>query len=118
MTIGLRGLRGFGRHGVYASERASGQLFVVDLDLEVHAPRAAESDELVDTVDYGEIAERVMAVVQGEPVALLERLADRIATVCLSDERVDSAAVTVHKPDAPLNVPCQDVSLTISRSRA
>jgi 7,8-dihydroneopterin aldolase/epimerase/oxygenase len=115
--ITLTGLRVFGRHGVYAAERAEGQEFVVDLTLHLPTGDAAASDEVRDTVHYGELAERVAAVVAGEPVDLLETLAQRIADVVLADERVQLVSVTVHKPEAPIAVPFADVSVTIRRSR-
>ena len=71
-----RGLRGFGRHGVLASERANGQPFLVDVELGVDTRRAAKSDDLSDTVDYAGLADRVVALVEGEPVNLIETLAD------------------------------------------
>lgn len=115
--ITLTGLRATGHHGVYAEERRDGQEFVVDLTLSVSTADAAASDDVADTVHYGELAERVAAVVTGEPVNLLERLAQRIADVVLADERVRVVAVTVHKPSAPIAVPFDDVSVTIRRSR-
>ena len=115
--ISLRGLRGFGRHGVYAEERALGQHFVVDVELMVDAAPAARSDDVGDTVHYGELAADVLRVVEGEPVSLLETLASRIADVCLRNMRVEAVEVTVHKPEAPVGVEFDDVSVTILRTR-
>lgn len=115
--ITLTGLRAFGRHGVYPDERRDGQEFVVDVKLHVPTAEAAASDDVADTVHYGELAERVVAVVEGEPVNLLERLAQRIADVVLADLRVQLVTVTVHKPSAPITVPFEDVSVTVRRSR-
>jgi dihydroneopterin aldolase len=115
--ITLRGLRGFGRHGVYPEERARGQQFLVDVVLMLDTSLAAGSDDVSDTVHYGELAAEVLAVVEGEPVSLLETLATRIATVCLRHSRVEDVEVTVHKPDAPVGVELDDVSVTIRRGR-
>ena len=115
--IALRGLRAVGHHGVYAEERANGQPFVVDVVLEVDIRAAAASDEVTDTVHYGELAQRVVAVVEGEPVNLIETLAQRIADVCLDDTRVDAVEVTVHKPEAPVGVEFSDVAVSIVRRR-
>ena len=115
--IVLRGLRGHGFHGVYDAERATGQAFVVDVDLVLDLRPAAGSDDVTDTVHYGELAERVVAVVEGEPVALLETLAQRVADLCLADARVLETTVTVHKPDAPVPVAFDDVAVTIVRRR-
>ena len=116
--IGLHGLRATGHHGVYAEERAAGQLFVVDLLLDVDTHAAALSDDVADTVHYGYLAQEVEAVVEGEPVNLLETLAARIAEVCLRRPLVDSVEVTVHKPEAPVGVAFDDVTVTIVRSRS
>lgn len=113
--IELRGLRAHGRHGVLPHERRDGQLFVVDVALHVDLSPAGRSDDLADTVDYGALAKKLEAVVTGEPVDLIEALADRLAAVCLSDPRVRAAEVVVHKPQAPVGVPVDDVVVTIRR---
>jgi 7,8-dihydroneopterin aldolase/epimerase/oxygenase len=115
--ISLTGLRARGRHGVYDFERAQGQDFVVDVILEVDLAPAAASDEVADTVHYGELAERLVTIVAGEPVNLIETLADRLATACLADKRVAAATVTVHKPQAPIPHEFADVAVTLRRSR-
>ena len=114
----LTGLRVHGRHGVFDFERAAGQDFVVDVALELDTAPAAASDELSDTVHYGELAEGLAAVIAGDPVNLLETLADRLAAVCLADQRVAAATVTVHKPQAPIPLAFTDVAVTIRRTRA
>jgi 7,8-dihydroneopterin aldolase/epimerase/oxygenase len=116
--IRLAGLRVRGRHGVYEFERRDGQDFVVDVDLEVDARSAAASDDIADTVHYGELAQSLAAVIAGEPVNLLERLAERLAAVCLVDSRISAVTVTVHKPQAPIELEFADVSVTIRRERS
>ncbi|MFZ5851289.1 MAG: dihydroneopterin aldolase [Actinomycetota bacterium] len=115
--IALRGLRGHGRHGVLPAERATGQEFRVDVVVALDTRRAARTDDLADTVDYGDLAGRVVALVEGEPVALLETLAARVAEAALADPRVVEVEVTVHKPQAPLTVPFDDVTVTVTRGR-
>lgn len=116
--ITLTGVRAHGYHGVYADEKREGQEFVVDAVLELSLRRAAQTDDVRDTVHYGELAERLVAVVEGEPVDLLETLSQRLADDVLTDERVDAVTITVHKPQAPIPVPFGDVAVTITRSRA
>jgi dihydroneopterin aldolase len=115
-VISLTGLRGYGHHGVYEDERRDGQEFVVDVKLELDATAAAASDDVADTVHYGELATALIAVVEGEPVKLLERLAQRLADRCLSDPRVAAVTVTVHKPQAPIPHEFADVAVTIRRT--
>jgi 7,8-dihydroneopterin aldolase/epimerase/oxygenase len=115
--ISLRGLAATGYHGVLPAERRDGQTFVVDLDLTIDTRPAAMSDNLHDTVDYAGLAASVVDIVQGPPVNLIETLAAHVADACLTDPRVSSAAVTVHKPNAPVGVTFSDVAVTIERSR-
>ncbi|WP_432984825.1 dihydroneopterin aldolase [Dactylosporangium sp. CA-233914] len=115
--ITLRGLTVRGFHGVFDFERREGQDFVIDADLELDLREAAASDDVTDTVHYGELAERLAAVVAGEPVNLIETLAERLAAVCLGDARVRATTVTVHKPGAPIPLQFTDVSVTIRREQ-
>jgi dihydroneopterin aldolase len=116
--ISLRGLTVHGRHGVYEIERERGQDFVVDVDLSLDLAPAARSDDVADTVHYGELAQTLSAVVSGRPVQLIETLAQRLADACLADPRVRTAEVTVHKPQAPIPLAFADVSVTVVRSRS
>lgn len=115
--VALRGLRARGHHGVFPEEREEGQTFIVDLTLGLDTRPAAADDDLTKTVHYGIVAEEVVAVVEGEPVNLIETLAERIAQTCLKHEGVQEIEVCVHKPDAPITVPFDDVTVTIIRSR-
>lgn len=116
--IRVTGVRGTGYHGVFEFEREQGQEFVVDVAVGLKTQRAAATDELGNTVDYAEIATMIHGRITGEPVALLETLAGLIAEDCLRDVAVQVVMVTVHKPSAPVDVPFDDISLTITRSRA
>ena len=113
--ITLTGLRVRGWHGVLPEERRDGQDFVVDAVLHLDLRPAGASDDLALTVHYGELAEALAAVVAGDPVDLLETLAERLADVCLTAGPVERVEVTVHKPDAPIPVPFTDVSVTVTR---
>ena len=114
--IVLSGLRARGHHGVFDFERDDGQEFVVDVALELDLTRAASSDDVADTVHYGELADRLVGVIGGEPVNLIETLAQRLADVCLAYHRVRAAIVTVHKPHAPIPHEFADVAVTIRRA--
>lgn len=114
----VHGIEAFGHHGVLDFERREGQLFRVDLVLGMDTRPAARSDDLQDTVDYGTLVTAVKEAVETDPVDLIETLAQRIADVCLTDNRVQWTEVTVHKPDAPIEATFTDVALTILRSRS
>jgi 7,8-dihydroneopterin aldolase/epimerase/oxygenase len=115
--ISLAGLRAYGYHGVLPFEREQGQEFIADAVLWLDTSAAAAADDLSRTVDYGALAGRLAEIISGEPVALIETLAQRLATACLADARVSQAEITVHKPQAPVSVPVRDISVTIRRSR-
>lgn len=115
--LALRGLRAHGRHGVHDRERSHGQEFVVDAVLGLETGPAAAGDELGATVDYGALAGSLVAIVEGEPVRLIEALAQRLADACLAWPGVLEVELTVHKPEAPMPFPFDDVTLTIVRSR-
>jgi 7,8-dihydroneopterin aldolase/epimerase/oxygenase len=113
----LTGLECYGHHGVFDFERREGQVFVIDLVLGIDSTRAADSDDLRHTVDYGSLATTVKHAVENDPVDLIETLAQRIAGLCLLETGVEWVRVTVHKPDAPIEATFADVSLTITRAR-
>ena len=115
--IVLTGLRGYGHHGVYAHEKRDGQEFIVDVSMSVDLRPAGASDDVADTVHYGEVADEVVAEIEGAPVDLVEALAARIAATVLARPAVRAVTVTVHKPSAPITVPFTDVAVTIERSR-
>ncbi|OJX67559.1 MAG: dihydroneopterin aldolase [Micrococcales bacterium 72-143] len=115
--IALTGLRAMGYHGVLPHERVDGQLFVVDVVLHLSLAPAAAGDDLAATVDYGELADRVVRAVESDPVDLIETVAERVARLVLEYPPVEVVEVTVHKPDAPIAVPFADVAVTVRRSR-
>ena len=111
--IRLRGLRLRGFHGVFDHEKRDGQDFVIDATLEVTDPAR---DELALTADYGVLAGRLAEVVTGEPVDLIETLAQRLLAVCQSTPGVLRSSVTVHKPQAPIPLDFADVTVTVRSS--
>lgn len=115
--IELVGLRGRGHHGVFAHERRDGQEFVVDVVIGLDTRTAAAGDDLSMTVDYGTLAQDVVAVIEGPPVDLIETLAQRIADGCLTHRLVAWVQVRVHKPQAPVPVPFTDLIVSIRRTR-
>lgn len=115
-TITLTGLRANGFHGVFDSERRDGQPFIVDVVAHIDIRAAANADDLEQTVHYGVLAEEVVAAVESDPVDLIETVAERVAAVVLAHRAVKLVVVTIHKPQAPITVPFDDVSVTITRA--
>lgn len=116
--ITLTGVRVRAHHGVFDFEREQGQEFVIDVAVVVDLAAAASDDDLGRTVHYGELAEAVADAVRRDPVDLIETVAERVAAVALAYPAVEQVEVTVHKPEAPISVPFDDVAVTIVRSRA
>ena len=114
----LSSIYGFGYHGLFDHERISGQDFYVDLALDIDLHEATESDLIEDTVNYAEISKLVVTEITTNPVALIEKLAGRIATRILNEHtKVLSVMVTVHKPQAPVNESLKDIAVQITRTR-
>ncbi len=113
--IELHRLRAVGTHGALPEEQDRAQPFEVDVELDVDLGAAGRSDALADTVDYGELASRVAAVVTDEHHRLLERLAQRIAEIALADPRVESVTVTVRKLRPPVPVDLASAAVRVVR---
>lgn len=115
--ITLTGLRASAHHGVLAEERRVGQVFLIDVTVFLDLSTAALTDDLSQTIHYGVLAEEIVAAVERDPVDLIETVAERIAALVLTNRAAQLVRVTVHKPSAPIPVPFDDVSVTITRGR-
>ncbi|MEU7630667.1 dihydroneopterin aldolase [Nocardia sp. NPDC049220] len=115
--IELRGLRAYGYHGVFDHERRAGQEFSVDVTVWVDFADAAASDDLVSTVDYGALAERAVRIIQGPPRNLIETVSTEIADDVMTDPRIRSVEVVLHKPSAPIPHTFADVRVVTTRHR-
>lgn len=113
VIIALKGLGALANHGVYDFERTQEQRFSADVVMWIET--AGTTDDIAATVSYADIADETMAVLTGNPVDLIETLAETIASRVMSHEGVVGTEVTVHKPDAPINHPFADVSVTVRR---
>ncbi|HQZ00774.1 MAG TPA: dihydroneopterin aldolase [Propionicimonas sp.] len=111
--ITLTGIQVSARHGVYAEEKVTPQLFLIDVTCRLASP--ARADDLSTTVDYAELAEQITEVATADSVDLIETLAERVAAVCLADPKITEVEVTVHKPQASMPVVVADIAVTITR---
>ena len=99
----LEGMVFFGRHGALSAERELGQRFVVSVEMRLDLQPAGASDDLTKTVDYGEVHRRIREIVEGEPVNLIETVAEKVAASVLENyPPVDEVRVRVAKPDVRL----------------
>ena len=97
----LDDVRFFGRHGVTAAEQEVGAWFSVDAELALDLASAAVSDDLRATVDYGAVAQRIVAIGTGQRVNLIERLAGLIVEALLREFPAREVTVRVRKLTPP-----------------
>lgn len=118
--LSLLGMRFMARHGVLAHEKVELQPFEVDLVLHADMSRAAASDELDDTIDYGILLDVVTGIVTGRSFNLIETLAGAIARAVLDmtdPGLVAAVEVNVRKPRAPIDGELRTVEATVVRRR-
>lgn len=116
--IELKGLSCYGYHGMLPHEREQGQEFTVDITCWLDLMPAAADDDLNKTVNYAELADIAVRVVEGEPRDLIETVSGDIAdTVMERFEGLNAVEVTVHKPHAPIPHAFADVAVVARRSR-
>ena len=115
--IEIIGIAGFGYHGLFDHERVNGQSFKVDVKLELKNKKASKTDEITDAVDYSEVVKIVHGLINGDPVNLIERLAQIIANTLLKKFPLKSVEVVVHKANAPVGFPVGDIAVRIKRFR-
>jgi dihydroneopterin aldolase len=117
VTIEIAGLSLYTRLGVTEAEREVGQRLLIDLTLEVGEPDATLTDMVEDTVDYAEVCNVVALVAQQRTYHTLERLSTAIADRLLEDFGVDAVSVKSTKPEPPIPLPVEEVSVTVWRER-
>jgi len=115
VTIEITGLSLYTHHGVTEAEREIGQRLVLDLRIEVGACDATVTDRVEDTVDYAEVCQTVALVAQQRSYKTLERLCTAIADRLLSDYEAESVWVRAAKPEPPIPLPVQEVSVEVVR---
>ena len=117
-TMRITGIEALGYHGLFEVERQNGQPFIVDVELKLDLSKAGKSDDLIDSIDYNDVAILINNEIVGPPVTLIEALAENISTKILKAyPKVEKVKTTVHKPRAPISVAFGDVSVTIKRER-
>lgn len=118
VTIEISGLSLYTHHGVSAAEREIGQRLLIDLRLDVGETDATVTDRIEDTIDYGEVCQLVALVAQQRSYRTLERLCSAIADRLLSDFDLEGIWVKASKPEPPIPLPVEDVSVEIWREAA
>ena len=115
VTIEISGLSLYTHHGVSEAERQVGQRLVLDLRLEVGECDATVTDLVDDTVDYAVVCERVALVAQQRSYRTLERLCSAVADRLLADFEAEEVWVKATKPEPPIALPVDEVSVEVWR---
>jgi dihydroneopterin aldolase len=115
VTIEITGLSLYTHHGVSEAEREIGQRLVIDLRIDLGACDATVTDRVEDTVDYAEVCQTVALVAQQRSYKTLERLCSAIADRLLGDYEAESVWVRAAKPEPPIPLPVQEVSVEVVR---
>src|ERR1044071_3673605 len=115
VTVEIVGLSLYTHHGVTAAEREIGQRLVLDLRLDVGECDATVTDRVADTVDYAEISQPVALVAQQRSYKTLERLCSAVAERLLADFDAESVWVKAAKPEPPIPLPVEEVSVEVWR---
>jgi dihydroneopterin aldolase len=115
VTIEINGLSLYTHHGVTEAERDIGQRLLIDLRLDIGETDATVTDRVEDTVDYVEVCQLVALVAQQRSYRTLERLCSAIADRLLGDFELDGVWVKTSKPEPPIPLPVDDVSVEVWR---
>jgi dihydroneopterin aldolase len=115
VSIEISGLSLYTHHGVSAAEREIGQRLVLDITLDMLRNDATTTDDVADTVDYGEVCQLAALIAQQRSYRTLERLATAIADRLLNDFDVQSVMVKASKPEPPIPLPVDEASVTVWR---
>lgn len=118
VTIEINGLSLYTHHGVTAAEREVGQRLVLDLRLDVGESDATVTDRVEDTVDYAEVCQLVALVAQQRSYQTLERLCAALADRLLADFQLEGVWVKAAKPEPPIPLPVEEVSVEVWREGA
>jgi len=118
VTIEITGLSLYTNHGVSEAEREVGQRLVVDLRLDVGATDATVTDSIEDTVDYAEVCQLVALIAQQRSHHTLERLCSTIADRLLADYDLEGVWVKASKPEPPMALTVDEVSVEVWREAA
>jgi dihydroneopterin aldolase len=115
VTIEITGLSLYTHHGASEAEREVGQRLVLDLRLDVGTTDATVTDAVEDTVDYADVCQLVALVAQQRSHRTLERLCGTIANRLLADYELESVWVKATKPEPPIPLPVDEVSVEVWR---
>ena len=115
VTVEITGLSLYTHHGVTDAEREVGQRLVLDLRLDLGETDATVTDSIEDTVDYAEVCQLVALIAQQRSYRTLERLCSAIADRLLADYSLEGVWVKAAKPEPPIALTVDEVSVEVWR---
>ena len=115
VTIEISGLSLYTHHGVTAEERKVGQRLLLDVRFDAGEPDALITDRVEDTIDYGEVCQVIALIARQRSYKTLERLCAVIADRLASQFGADSVNVKASKPEPPIPLPVEEVSVEVWR---
>ena len=118
VTIEISGLSLFTHHGVEEAERKVGQRLVFDISFELERCDATVTDQIEDTVDYGDVCQQVALAAQERSYKTLERLCSSVADRMIDRYGADTVTVRAAKPEPPIALPVDEVAVEVWKERA
>ena len=116
-SIDIHNLKVVACHGVLAEEKINRQPFLFDVSMQYDFAKAAKEDDLNLTLNYDEIMHAISDYCKDNTFDLIETLCRRTATLLMRKYPIDSVSVRVKKPQAPVSLPFDDVSVTTTLTR-
>ena len=120
LSIDVKGIKAYGKHGVYTEEKKEEQLFLVDVKLMLEDTKESQ-DSLEETINYETIIQLIIDLVKKESFNLIETLAkklleeiEQLGNKTSVIKVIKGISVTVHKPETLLNQTTEDISVTVS----
>jgi len=116
--INIRNLKVYAYHGVEPAEKKRGQVFVISASLHLDLRNAGKTDELSKTIDYGDVCKGIKAFVMKNSFNLIETIAEQLAEkLLIENPALQRIWIEVKKPEAPIPVELETVSVEVERSR-
>lgn len=114
-SIKIKGLKIYANHGVYEDEKINGQYFYIDADLKTDLCKPSYSDKLEDSLNYADVCIFIDKYVKTNTFDLIEKLGYELSKeLLLRYESLNEVNITIHKPEAPIGLPVEDISVDIN----
>jgi 7,8-dihydroneopterin aldolase/epimerase/oxygenase len=115
VTVEITGLSVYTHHGVEQAEREVGQRLVFDISFELENCDATVTDRIEDTVDYADACQQVALAAQARSYSTLERLCSAICDRLLDRYEAEWVTVRATKPEPPIPLPVDEVSVEVAK---